>query len=804
MHLTLTSAVNTGTAIPQGCSVKLSVLASSLRNAPPGSNFRDVSSGMVWQSNSPNFTVNRHGLAIAQNSSGTAVITATSWQGQVSVTLTAGAAVIVAIEVGPFDDSANVGVGVNYTAVGLWSDGKLTSGSASPRPFPSPVSWGVTNSIGGSSGQATFLTNPPDKATFTGTAAGIVQVTATFSGVSGGTYLNIGLTGITITATNPLPPPINPPDASVPKGETQTFDAMGTFSAGPSPLDMTQYVIWRSSMASVARMSTGGPFSSVVPGVAHTFSVCIYASPCQDGITAGSGAITSSPVKYLQVTPAIVTTLTIYPGCATTVPRGVTCQFTAIGTYSDNTFANLTGSVTWSSSNGNCLSITANSGFATTMSSVANPCNANVTAVYVNPNPPGNSVGSNTIAMTVTQHALRNVTIFPANPTVPRPNHQQFSLVFHYTDGNQGMPGSTCPSWISSAPSVATIVAGTGNATAVSPGTANIGVTNCMGFQPSTVMTVVPAPLQSITVTPMNRVPLMPDDGSTTIPVAGTQDFTATGNYSDGSHSDITYEVNWSSSAPTTASISDPNNPNEATGLAASLSGPVTITATDPTTSINGSAPLVVKAISFITVSPSAQQILSPGGTAQFSATAHYASGSPQCTGTLYCQDLSNFALAWSSDHTNVATVDQNGLATAVDGGGQIATIKAQLGSIDCTALGGNCGSVSVTAAVLQSITVSCDPSDPCQMSGGTALISLGNTKQMIATGHYSDNSTQDLTGAATWASTQTTVATIDATGFLTTKGLGSTNITATCTMGGGCLGAQSTVQGTQPVQVTF
>src|SRR5262249_34490190 len=60
-----------------------------------------------------------------------------------------------------------------------------------------------------------------------------------------------------------------------------------------------------------------------------------------------------------------------------------------------------------------------------------------------------------------------------------------------------------------------------------------------------------------------------------------------------------------------------------------------------------------------------------------------------------------------------------------------------------------------------------------------SASIVKGETQQYAATGYYEDLSTQDLTNTATWASSDTGVATIDNAGLATGVDVGSTNITA-------------------------
>ena len=73
------------------------------------------------------------------------------------------------------------------------------------------------------------------------------------------------------------------------------------------------------------------------------------------------------------------------------------------------------------------------------------------------------------------------------------------------------------------------------------------------------------------------------------------------------------------------------------------------------------------------------------------------------------------------------------------------------------------------TSVFLISITVS--PADPS--------INIGTTRQFTAMGTYSDDSTQDLTLSATWASSDIEIAVIDSAGLATAVAAGLTTITA-------------------------
>src|SRR5207302_415940 len=123
------------------------------------------------------------------------------------------------------------------------------------------------------------------------------------------------------------------------------------------------------------------------------------------------------------------------------------------------------------------------------------------------------------------------------------------------------------------------------------------------------------------------------------------------------------------------------------------------------------------------------------GTTQQFKATWNFTDGSTQ--------DLTTTAL-WSSDNTAVATISNTagsqGLVTPVAIG--TANITATSGAISGST------QVTVTAASLVSIAV----------TPATASIAMGTTQQFMATGTFSDSSTQDLTATVHWSSSSATV----------------------------------------------
>ena len=242
--------------------------------------------------------------------------------------------------------------------------------------------------------------------------------------------------------------------------------------------------------------------------------------------------------------------------------------------------------------------------------------------------------------------------------------------------------------------------------------------------------------LQSIAVTPAN----------TSLPTGQTEQFTATGTLSNNTTENLTNQVTWASSDTTWATIS-------ATGLATAVSpGPVTISAAfDGITGSTGLTVVTPPTLQSIAVTP-ANTSLPTGETEQFTAI-----------GTLSDNTTENLTsqVTWASSDTTWATISTTGLATAVSPGP--VTISAAFDGIT-----GSTG-LTVTAAVLQSIAVT-----PANTS-----LPTGQTEQFTAIGTLSNNTTENLTSQVTWASSDTTWATINTTGLATAVSPGPVTISA-------------------------
>ena len=254
----------------------------------------------------------------------------------------------------------------------------------------------------------------------------------------------------------------------------------------------------------------------------------------------------------------------------------------------------------------------------------------------------------------------------------------------------------------------------------------------------------------ALTVTPAVLIGIDVSPAVASIGIGQTEQFTATGLYSDLSTKDVTDSVTWASSSKTTATVS---THGLATGVA---TGAVTISATDPSTPLPGTAALTVTpaVLIGIDVSPVVASI-GIGQTEQFTATGLYSD--------LSTKDVTD-SVTWASSSKTTATVSTHGLATGVATGA--VTISATDPS---TPLPGT-AALTVTPAVLIGIDV----------SPVVASIGIGQTEQFTATGLYSDLSTKDVTDSVTWASSSKTTATVSTHGLATGVATGAVTISAT------------------------
>jgi trimeric autotransporter adhesin len=496
---------------------------------------------------------------------------------------------------------------------------------------------------------------------------------------------------------------VSPASIAIGVGSGQQFSATANYSDGSSK-DVTSSAQWNSSDASVASISAGGMATGSSSGTVT--------------IAAKSGTQQSSASLKVSVAASNLVSITLSP-LAPSVPVNTGQQFTAIGNYSDGSASDLTTLATWSSSSTAVATIAAN-GLLTAIAAGS----TNVSASFA-----GVSQSTTVIA---TAPTIVSIAVTPVGLTLGIGIHQQFTATATYSDGSS-QDLSSGVTWTSSSTSVATID-GSGLATTVAAGATTITAT-AGAFSDTSALTVVPAHLISIAVTP----------ATPSIALGTAQQFTAVGSFDDGSTQLLT-ALTWSSSSLSVATV-------DSTGFVSTIgTGSATISAT--TGSVTGTASLTVTAASLVSIAVTpANSSMAVGTTKQFTATGTFSDSSTQ--------DLTT-SVMWASSSSATATINAQGLAASVATGAT--TIKATFGSVS-----GSTG-LTVSTATLVSITV--NPANP--------RIAKGTSIKFTASGTFSDGSVSTNLSGISWKSSKPSVASLRGSGIAHGKKGGSVTISAT------------------------
>jgi len=308
-------------------------------------------------------------------------------------------------------------------------------------------------------------------------------------------------------------------------------------------------VLWNSDDPTVAFVAVNG--TGLVSGNAIGSA----------NISATSGSITGS--TSVTVTAAVISSIAVTPG-SVTIPAGTTQQFTAMATFTDSSIQDVSSLATWSSSSGSVATVSS-SGLAAAVSVGSSTMTATMGSI------------SGTGALTVGPAVLQSITLSPQNATMGKGTTLQFTATGNYSDSST-QDLTSLVTWTSSDSNTVSINSA-GLATGRQFGSITIGA--ALGsVNASTGLTVNKNPLVSIVVTPVNP----------SISVGQTQQFTATGTYSDASTQDLTKTAHWSSSSSGVATI---NNGVSGGGLASGQGvGTATMAATFQ--GVSGSTTLTV------------------------------------------------------------------------------------------------------------------------------------------------------------------------------------------------------------------
>ncbi len=673
------------------------------------------------------------GTALNGVKAGTATITAT-YQGK---TATATVTVVdTSLQSISIQSVAPLSIGgtVKLVATGVFADG-------TKQDVTSQATW--TSS---SPAIATVGDTGTSKGLVTGVAVGTATVTAAVQAISGTVQISVAakkIASIGITPTQPI----------LQRGVTQAFKATAVYD-DISTSDVTQQATWSTGDAAVLTVVATGTDAGRATAQAAGKTT----------ITATLAGITGT--TSVTVTSPRLTSITVSPATATIMVGG-TRSFTAQGNYADRSTADLTDSVTWSSSDTTLLLVsnaTGTRGQAT--GQAVGTCNIQAALSGV----------TGTAAVTVSAAPLLSIAVTPNPLNLPLDLTLPLKATATYGDATTTITQDVTASatWTVAESSIATVGnAGTaaGKVTGKAVGTTTVTAT-LSGISGSATVNVANPKLLSITLTP----------ATATVTAGGKQPFIATGNYDNLTTADLTTLATWSSSNTAVAEVS---NAAGSEGLATTLvRGTSTIAATF--SGVQGTAALTVgdPLLVGIMVTP-ATATIAVGDTQPFTVRGVYANGT---TGAITGAN-------WSSSSAAVATIAATGGGRGGGGGGGGATATGVgPGTATITASYGTDGgtSFSDTAILTVNAVVTRNPT-AIRLTPATASIPVNGNQPYTVYLDYDNGTTQQITTGVTLTTSDGTVAAVAGGGrggppggglVVTGVGAGIATVTATYTTG--------------------
>src|SRR5216117_2448837 len=566
---------------------------------------------------------------------------------------------------------------------------------------------------------------------------------------------------------------VAPKNVTLQPNQAYDFVAVGFTATGDSA-DMT--VPWNASSGSVTSSSSGkrhyGHFQN---GNCGAFKLAATSNP---GNLSDTATVTVSgctvPVASVSVTPA-----------SATVAAGQSVQLTA--TPKDANGTPLSGrTVTWSSNN--------------TSVAIAD-VNGNVTAIA-----PGSATitatsegQSGTAAITVTNVPVVSVTVTPASASSQ--HGQKIQLAATPKDANGNALTGRVVTWSSSNTAVASVNAG-GFVTSSAAGSATITAAS-EGKSGTSAITVTSVPVASVTVSP----------ASASVPEGQTVQLTATPKDVNGNP--LTGRtITWSSSNTSVATV---NSSGLVSGVVA---GSATITATSEGQSGTSAITVTGAAPGCASSATAFQNRAFTSENGSFMATFD---ATPTGTGLAAATGLSQGAAAAYTDLAVIVRFNTGGTIDARNGGAYAATnsigytagtsyhfrvvvdVSSHTYSAYVTPAGGAEQTIgtgfafrteqsTVTALANWALTAITGTHTVCNfaitgsqppapvatvtLTPGSATVNEGQTLQLTAT--LKDANGNILTGRSiTWSSSNSSAATVNATGLVTGVVAGSATITA-------------------------
>ena len=259
---------------------------------------------------------------------------------------------------------------------------------------------------------------------------------------------------------------VQPANATSSVGQMATFSVTAT---GTAPLGYQ----WQKNSANISGATAASYTTPATTSGDNGAKFDVVVSNSASSMTSGTAMLTVNPagvtLKSIAVTPA-----------SPSIVAGNTQQFTATGTYNDNSTKNITASVTWKSSNTAFATIGGATGLATGVAAGTTQIAATQGSV-VSPNDP--------LTVTAATVTLKSIAVNPVSPSVGIGNTVQFTATGTYSD-NSTKNITSGVTWASSNTLFATIAISSGLATGVAVGTTEITATLGSVVSPNDALTV--------------------------------------------------------------------------------------------------------------------------------------------------------------------------------------------------------------------------------------------------------------------------------------------------------------------------
>ena len=515
-----------------------------------------------------------------------------------------------------------------------------------------------------------------------------------------------------------IPVPVTGVEVS-PQTLTLTEGETAMLVATVSPVDADNpSVSWSSGDNSIATVDANGLVTAISAG---TVSITV---------TTDEGGFTASSMVTVEAAAVPVTGVDVSPPTLT-LTEGETAMLVATVSPVDADNP----SVSWSSGDNSIATVDAN-GLVTAIS-------AGTVSITVTTDE-GGFTASSMVTVEAAAVPVTGVEVSPQTLTLTEGETAMLVATVSPVDAD-----NPSVSWSSGDNSIATVDAN-GLVTAISAGTVSITVTTEEGgFTASSTVTVEAAavPVTGVEVSPQT---LTLTEGETAMLVATVSPVDADNP-----------SVSWSSGDNSIATV-------DANGLVTAISaGTVSITVTTDEGGFTASSTVTVEAaavpVTGVEVSPQTLT-LTEGETAMLVATV-----SPV--------DADNPSVSWTSGDNSIATVDANGLVTAIGAGTVSITATTDEGGFTASSM------VTVEAAAV--------PVTGVDVSPPTLTLTEGETAMLVATVSPVDADNPSVS----WTSGDNSIATVDANGLVTGIGAGTVSITVTTEEGGFTASSTVTVE---------